>query len=108
MKNAYNIVFINVGSSNFLKEGETMKRTAVSLILGILIMLSALPLSTASDQKELVNMVSLIKQGVRPNAQAPGWVCVTPYGWCFLQYWQQPGMPCVCFFPSGPARGATR
>jgi hypothetical protein len=85
-----------------------MKRTFVSLLLGLLVIPSALPMGTASDQNAFLKRVSLIERGIPPNSQAPGWVCVTQYGWCYNQYQMQPGSQCVCYFPFGAAPGYVR
>ncbi len=85
-----------------------MTRTLLATFLGLLILNTMLPLSIASEQSSLLKKVRLIEKGVPPYFQAPGWVCTTPYGWCYLQYWQPPGSGCVCFFPYGAAQGVAR
>jgi len=102
------IICWSVNAATFSRKVGTMNRTFVSLILGLLVIPSALPMGTASDQNAFLKRASLIERGIPPNSQAPGWVCVTPYGWCYLQQQQPPGSPCLCFFPPGPARGVTR
>ncbi len=45
---------------------------------------------------------------VPPLEQAPGWTCVTPYGWCSLPYPLYPGTQCFCNSPYGPVAGTVR